>query len=141
MHTDQQASYYTALRTNKPRTNMYTSRPALVPYCHLNRQALYSTTLRTDKLRTVLPYEPTVLVLIYLRYRLQTDILLLLWFNLRSHHTAGWHRTTVLPKPALLLPYVTNKHRTNTPRTNKLCIALPCEPIRHCADTPAIRPQ
>jgi hypothetical protein len=119
----------TATRTDKPRADT-----------HTDRQASYSTALRTDKLRTVLLCEPTVLVLIYLRYRLRTDILLLLWFNLRSHHTAGWHRTAVLPEPALLLPYVTDKHYSDTPWTDKLCIALPCEPIRHRADTPAIQP-
>ena len=37
---------------------------------------------RTDKLRTVLPCKPTVLVLIYLRYRLRISMLLHLWFNL-----------------------------------------------------------
>ena len=57
-------------------------------------------------------------------------MLLLLWFNLRSYRTAGrWHRTAVLPEPALLLPYVTDKHCTDTSRTDKLCTALPCEPI------------
>ena len=56
-------------------------------------------------------------------------MLLLFWFNLRLYYTAGrWHRTTVLPEPALLLPYVTDKHYTDTPWTDKLCTALPCEP-------------
>ena len=122
--------YRTATRTDKPRADMYT-----------DRQALYSTALRTDKLRTVLPCELIVLVLIYLRYRLRIDMLLLLWFNLRSHYTASWHHTAILPEPALLLPYVTDKYCTDTPRTDKLCIVLPREPIRHRADTPAIRPR
>ena len=90
---------------------------------------LHPTATRTDKLRTVLPCKPIVLVPIYLRYRLRVGMLLLLWFNLRSHRTASrWHRTAVLPEPALLLPCVTDKYCTNTPRTDKLCTALPCEP-------------
>ena len=89
---------------------------------------------------------------IRLRHRLRTGTLLPLWLNPRSHRTAGcWHRTAVLPKPALLLPYVPIStvlrirtstlrwHRTAT-RTDKPRAVTPTNPNRQASCRYAYEP-